>query len=175
VKSPTPSITGAPSVQTKFDLHPGEETIAKRLKLDGAFNVQSARFTNPETEAKINSLSRRGQGKPRDQDIQNTPFDLQGHFALANSEATFSRLSFSLPGASLGLQGGFGLTTQALDFHGTLRLQAKVSQITTGIKSLLLKPIERLGAGTVLPIEITGTREEPSFHVDIGKVLKRSD
>ena len=179
VKSPTPSITGAPSVQTKFDLHPGEETIAKRLKLDGAFNVQSARFTNPETEAKINSLSRRGQGKPRDQDIQNTPFDLQGHFALANSEATFSRLSFSLPGASLELQGGFGLATQALGFHGTLRLQAKVSQTTTGIKSLLLKPVDRLferpGAGTVLPIEITGTREEPSFHVDIGKALKRED
>jgi len=179
VKSPTPSITGALHVQTKFDLHPAEEAIAKRLKLDGSFNVQSARFTNPETEAKITSLSRHGQGKPRDEDIQNTPFDLQGHFALANSQATFSRLSFSLPGASLELQGGFGLATQALGFHGTLRLQAKVSQTTTGIKSLLLKPVDRLferpGAGTVLPIEITGTREEPSFHVDIGKALKRED
>jgi len=179
VKSSTPSMTGALSIRTKFDLHPGEEEIAKRLNLDGTFTIQSARFTNPETEAKITSLSRRGQGKTRDEEIQNTPFEAQGHFALVNSQVTFSSLSFSLPGASLQLQGAFGLLSQTLDFHGTVRLQAKVSQLTSGIKSLLLKPIDPLfareGAGTVLPIKITGTREEPSFQVEIGKALKRED
>jgi hypothetical protein len=179
VKSSTPSMTGALSIGTKFDLHPGEEEIAKRLKLDGTFAIRSARFTNPATEAKITSLSRRGQGKPRDEDIQNTPFEVQGHFALANSQVTFSSLSFSLPGASLQLQGVFGLLSQTLDFHGTVRLQAKVSQTTSGIKSLLLKPVDSLfareGAGTVLPIRITGTREEPSFQVEIGKALRRED
>jgi hypothetical protein len=92
---------------------------------------------------------------------------------------TFSRLSFTVPGASLQLQGTFGLLSQALDFQGTLRLQARVSQTTRGIKSLLLKPIdplfEREGAGTVLPIKITGTEGEPSFQVEIGKVLERED
>jgi hypothetical protein len=179
VKSTTPSIIGAASVQTKFDLHPGEEEIAKRLKLDGSFIVQSARFVNPEVEAKISSLSRRGQGKPRDDDIQNARFDMQGHFVLANSQVTFSSLSFSVPGATVQLQGTFGLLSQALDFHGTLRLQAKVSQTTTGIKSLLLKAINPLfegkGAGTVVPIKITGTRGEPSFQIEIGKVLKREE
>ena len=179
VKSTTPSMIGAASVQTKFDLHPGEEEIAKRLKLDGSFTVQSAQFTNPEVEAKITSLSRRGQGKPRDDDIQNARFDMQGHFVLANSQVTFSSLSFSVPGATVQLQGTFGLLSQALDFHGTLRLQAKVSQTTTGIKSLLLKAIDPLfegkGAGTVLPIKITGTRGEPSFQIEIGKVLKREN
>jgi hypothetical protein len=179
VKSPTPSMTGALNVQTKFDLRPGQEEIAKRLKLGGSFTIQSARFTNPETEAKIASLSRRGQGNPQDKDIQNVQFDAQGQFALANSEVTFSRLSFSVPGASVELQGTFGLLSQALDFQGTLRLQAKVSQTTSGIKSLLLKPIDRLfereGAGTVLPIKITGTRGEPSFQLEIGKILKRED
>ncbi len=179
VKSTTPSIVGAASVQTKFDLHPGEEEIAKRLKLDGSFTVRSAQFTNPDVEAKISSLSRRGQGKPQDIDIQNERFDMQGHFVLANSQMTFSSLSFSVPGATVQLQGTFGLLSQALDFQGTLRLQAKVSQTTTGIKSLLLKAIDPLfegkGAGTVLPIKITGTRGEPSFQIEIGKVLKRED
>jgi hypothetical protein len=177
VKSATPSIIGAASVRAKFDLHPGEEEIAKRLKLDGSFSVQSAHFTSPEVEAKITSLSRRGQGTPRDDDLQNARFDMQGHFVLANSQVTFSSLSFSVPGATVQLQGTFGLLSQALDFHGTLRLQAKVSQITTGIKSLLLKPVdpffEGKGAGTVLPIKITGTREEPLFQLEIGKALKR--
>jgi hypothetical protein len=179
VKSTRPSIIGAASVQTKFDLHPGEEEIAKRLKLDGSFTVQSAQFTNPKVEAKISSLSRRGQGKPQDIEIQNERFDMQGHFVLANSQMTFSSLSFSVPGATVQLQGTFGLLSQALDFHGTLRLQAKVSQTTTGIKSLLLKAIdpffEGKGAGTVLPIKITGTRGEPSFQIEIGKVLKREE
>ena len=179
VKSSTPSLTGALSVQTKLDLHPGEEPIAKRLKLDGTFDVQSARFTDPETEAKITGLSRRGQGKPGDQEIQNTPFELQGSFVLAQSKATFSRLTFSLPGASLQLQGAFELVNQTLDFQGDLRLQAKVSQTLRGIKSLLLKPIDRLfernGAGTVVPLKITGTRAEPSIQVDFGKVLRREN
>jgi hypothetical protein len=179
VKSTTPSIIGAASVQTKFDLHPGEEEIAKRLKLDGSFTVQSAQFTNPDVEAKISSLSRLGRGRPRDDDIQNARFDMQGHFVLANSQVTFSSFSFSLPGATVQLQGTFGLLSQALDFHGTLRLQAKVSQVTTGIKSLLLKAIDPLfegkGAGTVLPIKITGTRGEPSFRIEIGKVFKRKE
>jgi len=179
VKSTTPSINGAASVQAKFDLQPGEEEVAKRLKLDGSFSVQSAHFTNPEVEAKITSLSRRGQGKPRDDDLQNARFDMQGHFVLANSQVTFSSLSFSVPGAAVQLQGTFGLLSQALDFHGTLRLQAKVSQTATGIKSLLLRPVdpffEGKGAGTVLPIKITGTREEPSFQLEIGKALKREE
>jgi hypothetical protein len=179
LKSSTPSLTGALSLQTKLDLHPGEEVIAKRLKLDGSFDVQSARFTNPQTEAKITGLSRRGQGKPGDQEIQNTPFDLQGRFLLAQNQATFPKLIFSLPGASLQLQGAFELTNQSLDFHGDLRLQAKVSQTTRGIKSLLLKPVDRLlerdGAGTVVPLKITGTRASPSFQVNFGKVLRREN
>ena len=177
VKSATPSMTGAASIQTKFDLHPGEEEIVKRLKLNGSFAVRSAQFTNPEVEAKITSLSRRGQGKPRDQDLQNARFDMQGNFVLADAQLTFSSLSFSVPGATVQLQGTFGLLSQALDFHGTLRLQARVSQTTTGIKSVLLKAVdpffEGKGAGTVLPIRITGTREEPSFQIEIGKVLKK--
>ena len=179
VKSSTPSLTGSLSVETEFDLHPGEEVIAKRLKLDGSFDVQSARFTDRETEAKITGLSRRGQGKPGDQEIQNTPFELQGRFLLARSQATFPRLVFSLPGASLQLQGAFELPSQTLDFQGDLRLQAKVSQTTRGIKSLLLKPIDRLfernGAGTLVPLKITGTRAEPSFQVDYGKILRREN
>jgi hypothetical protein len=179
VKSSTPSLTGSLRVQTKFDLHPGEETVEQRLKLDGSFDVQSARFTDRETESKLTGLSRRGQGKPGDEEIQNTPFELQGRFLLARGQATFPRLVFSLPGASLLLQGAFELTNQTLDFHGDLRLQAKVSQTTRGIKSLLLKPVDRLfernGAGTVVPLKITGTRASPSIQVEFGKILRREN
>jgi hypothetical protein len=41
----------------------------------------------------------------------------------------------------------------------------------------LLRPVDPLfkrgSAGTVLPIGISGTRGEPSFRLDIGKILRR--
>jgi hypothetical protein len=41
-----------------------------------------------------------------------------------------------------------------------------LSQVTTGLKSFLLKPFDpffRKNGMTVLPIKVTGTREQPSF------------
>jgi hypothetical protein len=50
--------------------------------------------------------------------------------------------------------------------------------MTTGVKHVLLKPIDPLfrrdGAGAVLPIVISGTRGDPSFTLNIGRVLKRN-
>ncbi len=51
-----------------------------------------------------------------------------------------------------------------------VRLDAKLSQMTTGWKSILLKPVDpffhKHGAGTEVPFKITGTREEPHFGLD---------
>ena len=90
---------------------------------------------------------------------------------------SFSDLSFSVPGALVHLNGSYGLRSEQLDFRGTLTLVAKVSATTTGIKSVLLKAVDPLfqknGAGAVLPITITGTREHPSFGLDIKRTLTR--
>jgi len=70
------------------------------------------------------------------------------------------------------LHGHYGLTSQKIDFQGTLTMQAKISQTQTGIKSLLLKlvdPFFKKGkAGAVLPIKITGERNKPQFGLNIG-------
>jgi hypothetical protein len=46
------------------------------------------------------------------------------------------------------------------------------------VKRIFLKPIDPLfrrdGAGAVLPIKIGGTRGDPSFKLDIGRVLTRN-
>jgi hypothetical protein len=177
VKSRESPMVGQVTIATKFDLHPGTEDITKRLKLDGNFQIGSARFTDTQTERKITNLSLRGQGKRGGEDIQDVLLDMQGHFVLARGVATFSNLSFNVPGASVRLHGTFDLVSQALDFEGVLLLQAKASQMTTGIKSLLLKPVdpffEGKGAGMVLPIRIKGTKDQPSFGVEIGKVIGR--
>jgi hypothetical protein len=84
---------------------------------------------------------------------------------------TFEKLSFGVPGALIQLAGTYSLADEALDFHGTARMQAKLSQMTTGWKSVLLKAADpffkKKGAGAVIPIKITGTSRQPSFGLEL--------
>ena len=68
------------------------------------------------------------------------------------------------------MTGDYSLDGRKFDFHGTARLDAKLSQMTTGWKSILLKPVDPFfskdGAGTEVPIKVTGTESEPRFGLD---------
>ena len=177
VKADRPPMIGLISLKTKLEIPPGEGDIADRLKLSGAFGIGSARFTKLDVQKKVNALSRRGRGEPPSEELGTVVSNLKGRFLLRNGVMTFSNLTFGVPGASVHLSGSYTLRSEELDFRGTLRLQAKLSQTTTGWKSLFLKPVdpwfERGGAGTVLPIRITGTERSPSFGLDVGRVLTR--
>ena len=65
------------------------------------------------------------------------------------------------------LAGSYNMDADELDFKGSLRLKARVSQTMTGWKRWLLKPVDpffaKNGAGTYLKIKITGTSKEPNF------------
>jgi AsmA-like C-terminal region len=177
MKSSTPSMTGNVRIQGQLDLPPGEEDISRRMNLDCDFHIDSARFTDPQTETKIRTISRIGLGKYGPDASESAPLSLTGHILMANGVAKFSRLDFSVPGASLQLHGSFGLDSQALDFQGTANLQATVSQMTTGVKSVLLRALDPLlarnGFGISVPIHITGTRNSPSIELEIGKIFRR--
>lgn len=179
VKSATPPMIGGVSVQTRLRILPGNQDLVQRLQLDGGFAVRTAEFTNLGVQQKVTSLSRRGKGEHGSDDFEKTAFNMRGHFVLKQGLMTFSIVSFDVPGASVRLHGTYSLLRETLDFQGTLRLQAKLSQTTTGVKALLLKAIdplfERRGAGAVLPIKVTGTRDQPRFGVELGKALRRSE
>jgi hypothetical protein len=68
------------------------------------------------------------------------------------------------------MTGNYGLDGRTFDFHGTARLEATVSQMMTGWKSILLKPVDpffrKNGAGTEVPISVTGTQSAPHFALD---------
>jgi len=54
-----------------------------------------------------------------------------------------------------------------------VRTTATASQMTTGWKSKLLKPVDRFlkknGAGMEIPVKITGTKSDPQFGLDFGR------
>ena len=55
-------------------------------------------------------------------------------------------------------------------------MQARMSDVVGGFKSIFLMPFNPLfrkkGAGTVLPIKITGTRDAPKMGIEMGKIFR---
>jgi hypothetical protein len=172
VKGRDPFMTGAIGFRTRLVIPPGDIDIAKKLQLAGQFQVASARFLSTTVQEKIDKLSRRASGHVQDEDIDSVASDFRGSFVLKNSVMTLSNLGFRLPGLSLALNGTYELESGQIDFRGTAAMDAKLSETTTGFKSLLLKAVDpffKKGTqGAVLPIKISGTRDAPSFGLDIG-------
>ncbi len=171
MKADKPPMTGTLKLHTKLTIPPSKAKAVDKLLLDGDFDAPDARFTSPEIRSKLQSLSRHGMGEPSNQDAGSAVSDLEGHFHLENAVITFTKLSFSVEGAAILLDGTYKIHGGDLDFHGHLKLDATVSQTMTGVKSAIAKPFDPLfkkgGSGTVLPITITGTRENPVFGVSI--------
>jgi hypothetical protein len=175
VRTDPPVMSGPVEMNTRLSLAPGDANVADRLKLAGSFHVLRAHFANEKVQGKIDSLSLRSQGKPKEaqaRDKEDVPVDLRGVFTLKNGVLSFSLLHFLIPGTHVEMTGDYSLDGQTFDFRGTARLDAKVSQMTTGWKSILLKPVDpffnKNGAGTEVPIRITGTESEPHFGLDFG-------
>jgi hypothetical protein len=178
VKATQPPLTGAVNFHTKFDLPPGKGDLADRLNLNGKFDVKQAQFTSPEVTAKIETLSRKGQGQPENKDAGSRVSQLKGNFVLDNGVITFRGLTFSVTGAEVTLNGKYGLEKEDLDFYGKLRMQAKISQTTTGAKSFVLKAVDpffRKNGLTEVPIKINGQRDHPSFGLDLHHKDKEKD
>jgi hypothetical protein len=175
VRTYPPIMTGWVRLKTKFDLPPGPDDVANRLKLTGNFEVWAAQFSSDKIQGKIDDLSMRSQGKPKlanDKMAEKVDSELQGTFSLDNGIISFSRLQFKVPGTQANLTGTYSLDGKVFDFHGKARMSAKPSQMVTGWKSLLLKPVDpffsKNGTGTEVPFKITGTESEPHFGADFG-------
>lgn len=170
VDSDPPVMTGAAQLRTRIDIGEGNTDLIERIKLDGQFEVTDSQFTGRSTADKIETLSLKGQGKPSEFRTGDPVSEFKGSFRVDKGLVSFSQLSFSVIGASIRLAGTYDLDTGGLDFRGKLRLQAKLSQTTTGVKSFFLKAVdpffEGRNAGTVLPIKITGTRDRPLFGIN---------
>jgi hypothetical protein len=87
-------LTGAASTRSKMVIPPGTQTVLARIRLSGNFRVSNAKFTSEAVDEKIAALSRRAQGRPGDESIQDVPANLAGSFSLANANLSFSTLQF---------------------------------------------------------------------------------
>jgi hypothetical protein len=165
-------LNGTVSLRAQTLVPPGKASFLKRVQMNGDFGIESARFTKDETQTSINKLSTAGQGQGNQTDNPDRVLtDLEGHVVVNDGVATFTGLRFRVPGARARLNGTFDLITQKVDLRGMLYMDAKLPEATSGIKSFLLKAIDPFlkknrHGGAKVPVSITGTYQNPSYHAD---------
>lgn len=178
VKTAKPPMVGALKLETKLEIPPGDVDVVEKLRLDGAFTIDGGRFSDPGVQQKINELSKRASNRTREATSTRVSSDFSGRFQLGDGLLQLRRVTFDVPGAAVELTGQYALQRETLAFTGNLYMDAKVSQTMTGWKSLLLKvvdPLFRRDGRTVIPLKISGTRNDPQFGMDVKRVLKRGD
>src|ERR1051326_5595067 len=169
--------TGPISFQTKILLPAEHRPFKQRVQLTGSFVIDPAKFTSAKSQEGIDQLSERAKGqkdkgKDRDADDDAAGFDrvrtrLDGQVALRNGVATFSRVSFSVPGAQGDMNGTYSILNKRVNLHGKMRMNATVSQATTGAKSFFLKIVDpfykKKHVGAEIPITMTGVYGHTHF------------
>jgi hypothetical protein len=167
-----PMMTGEISMKSRIAIPPQSGKVDQKLMLDGQFHVAEGHFLKSKIQDKIDELSRRGQGQPKNQEIDEVFSDLQGHFHMQDAVISFKDLAFDVTGAQITLTGDYNLANDQIDMHGALSLNAKVSDTMTGIKRILLKPVdpffEKHGAGTYLRIRLDGSSKDVHYGLDHG-------
>jgi len=176
MKSGAPVLTGHLALKTDFNLPPGPGDVVERLQLRGAFDLDAAGFTDGGVSGKLASMSARASGTDTDNAPDRVLTDLEGRFTVTKATVSLPDVRFRLPGAAVQLAGTYGLRSEEMEFDGTLRMQATVSEAAGGgIKGFLLKAVDPLfrkkGAGAVLPIKVRGTRDEPKLGLDVVKAI----
>jgi hypothetical protein len=177
VKTTPPLLHGPMTLRARLKIPPGHISVSRKMRVQGAFAIRGATFSNPNWQQTVDKLSERARGNPKQanaQDARLAASQMAGSFKLADATLDLSRLTYRMPGAQVDLTGKYSLDGNTFDFKGTARTQATASAMLTGWKSLLATPFDPLfkknGAGLEVPITISGTRSQPKFGVDLGKL-----
>ncbi|GGA77146.1 hypothetical protein GCM10011507_30550 [Edaphobacter acidisoli] len=167
-------MTGMLQMKAHLHIDPGEESVSKKMKLQGQFALSGIHFTDPVMEDKVDMLSLRTSGHPKEAKpgAPDVHSKMVGEFVMADGKVRFSKLNYALPGATVELTGLYSLDGRQFDFSGKVRTDAKISQmVATRWKSWLLKPVDpffaKNGAGAVVPIRISGTQSDPKFGLNL--------
>jgi hypothetical protein len=140
--------------------------------LQGDFAIGSADFTQPTTQNAVDALSQVALGgKPNEAPPAGVEESMKGHVEMKGVVATFTDFYFGVPGALAHMHGTYGILTEKIDLHGTLRVDHKLSNGATGIKAVLLKVAEPFFAkkkqAEIVPIKMGGTYPNPSYGLDV--------
>jgi hypothetical protein len=160
----------------------GGQKFLQRLRMDGAFDIPNERLTDKGTEQSLSSFSQRAQGVKQPEggkasadaatvEVDEVLSSLKGPARIRNGIVSTDGLDFQVPGAAVKVKGTFSLYDKSVHMTGDLHMQTDLSHVTTGFKSMLLKPFapffKKQNAGAVIPIAITGSPNQYKVTQDL--------
>jgi hypothetical protein len=170
ITSDSPPMSGSVTFQGRAEIPSGTEEFLKRVRLLGEFGIAAGTFGNSSTQQQIDKLSAGARGG-KASDAGLVLSDLKGRENLVDGVATFSDLSFHVPGADATMRGTYNVISDKIDLHGQLRVDTKIANTKSGLKSLALKVIQpffkKNKTGQIVPVQITGTYDHPTFGLDL--------
>lgn len=175
VTSPRSPMSGDVSLVARAQIGLGKEPFLQKVRLQGRFGIDDGSF-KPKTQKDVNELSAGARGKNKE-DPETVLTDLNGAVDLSEGVGTFSNLDFGVPGANARLRGTYNILNHAINLHGDMRVDKKISQTSSGVKALLLRVMDPIfrkikKKGEVVPVHILGTYEKPEFGLDLVKGAK---
>ena len=173
VKTRPPVMNAVLTMKANLHIPPGDTRVPQKMELAGKFQLHDVRFNNPAIQDKVDGLSARAQGRP--QDVAEYSTDKQAEvssmmsatFSLEHGLMNVNDMHYEIPGALVLMNGVYSTDGNLFEFKGHVRTDATASQMVTGWKSWLLKPVDpflkKNGAGLELPISISGTQGDVHF------------
>ncbi|HWD99210.1 MAG TPA: hypothetical protein VG345_09240 [Bryobacteraceae bacterium] len=175
---PRPGMTGSVRIDANVVLPPAPPKFLSRLKLDGSFEIRNALFTNPATQSPLNYLSESADGekKPEErEDGRQIPGVIHGAVHDSAGIARLSGIRYFAAGVNATVGGEFNIVSKAVDLRGVLATTGKLSDGTTGFKSILLhvaRPflaIHSKGKITTVAFTIQGAASHPVLSLSASK------
>jgi hypothetical protein len=179
---PSP-LAGEVNLSTQVTVPPRGKRLLEELALEGDFDISDGHFEKTTTKASADKFSAAASGEKKEthagpppaDSTEGVPVQLRGHVVLRSAIATMTDVLLSIPGADANMHGTFNVISQEIDFHGTVRTNADLSQQTSGIKSMFAKvldPLFKRKRGTVVPVVMNGTYRAPHFGLDLNPISK---
>jgi hypothetical protein len=173
MKASPPLLRGTLDLKAHIRIPPGKVSVSRKMTLQGRFAITGGVLSNPKMQEKLDAMSMRAQGEPKlanAQDAKMVASSANGTFSQTDAVVTVTELNYQMPGAQVTMSGQVQLVPSTFEFRGKVRTQATASQMTTGWKSMLMRPFDGLlkknGAGVELPIRVSGTRSTYDVGLD---------
>ena len=171
-------MVGGIAMQAALLLPPGEAKVIDRLRAQRTFRAGEHEVHRCGGAAEVCGFEPAGAGQETRR--EDGP-DHRRHARPLRDERRRDQVHAAdvLPARGGDRAGGacYGLRSETLDFTGRVALDAPISAAAGGgVKGFFLKAVDPIfrkdGKGAVIPITITGPREQPKFGVEWGKVFK---
>jgi len=184
-KTRPPVMNAVLTMKANLHIPPGDSRVPDKMQLAGRIQLYEVHFNNAAIQDKVDGLSARAQGRPKDVAEYSTDKQaevssrMSAAFSLEHGTMNVNGLQYQIPGALVLLNGVYTMDGNLFEFKGHVRTEATASQMVTGWKSWLLKPVDpflkKNGAGLELPISISGTQGDVHFGLALHGTAEESN